>query len=165
MTSIGAILPRVSFPRRDGPGTVALNNTTTATVVFVPHRHPCAACAAYLGELGAALGGLQEWATRAVVLMPAGLTASAERGVTLLDDASGVGRARLGIDDDQAAVIQADRWGAVYQAKAVGPEPGSHVELPAPHELVGLAKFIDIQCPECEVPSKEWLAASPFPLG
>jgi hypothetical protein len=162
-----AVLPRVSFARLTAPGTISLNQGTQASVVFVPHREPCPSCTGYLDVLAAAASGLAEWATRALVLVTGG-NAGGDRvpaGVVLLDDAAATGRARLHVGDDHAAVIQADRWGAVYQAAEVTTISGSHAALPAAHDLVALAKLIDIQCPECEVPSKEWLDVNPFPLG
>jgi hypothetical protein len=161
------VLPRVSFPKLTAPGTISLNQGTRASVVFVPHREPCPACTDYLDVLEAAASGLEEWATRALVMVT-GASAGQHRapaGVVLLDDAGATARARLGVGDDQAAVIQADRWGAVYQAAEVASLSSSHASLPAAHELIALAKLIDIQCPECEVPSKEWMDVSPFPLG
>jgi hypothetical protein len=162
--AVGASLPRISFARTDSPGTVSWNQGTTAVAVFVPHQAPCPSCDRYLEELATAAEGLREWATRALVLVPAGRALDIGPGLVPLDDTSGAGRAHAGIDADQAAVIQADRWGAVYQIAVVGRE-SPHAELPTPHQLVDLAKYIDIQCPECGVPSREWLAASPFPLG
>jgi hypothetical protein len=160
-----AMLPRLSFPVIGAPGSISLNQGTMAAVVFVPHREPCEECTRYLEVLGAAAGGLREWATRAVVLVSGSDPGPVVSGVALLDDGSGIGRRQLGIGDDQAAVLQADRWGAVYQSELVGPNPADHTRLSPSHDLVAMSKFIDIQCPECEVPSKEWLAASPFPLG
>ena len=118
--------------------------------------------------LAAGLVAVAEWAARALVLLPAyavGDVATWQRpGLSLLADDTGTGRAQLGIGDDQAAVVQADRWGAVYDI-AVIPGTGPHGELPSVSALVALAQYIDIQCPECGVPSKEWLLATPFPLG
>lgn len=159
-----AILPRVSFPTIGAPGTISWNQGTRASVVFVPHLEPCPECLRYVEVLGAAAGGLKEWATQALILVT-GAHPGAVAGVALLDDSTGAGRAQLDIGDDQAAVIQADRWGAVYQSEIAGPTSTAHARFPLAHDLVAMAKFIDIQCPECEVPSKEWLAASPFPLG
>jgi hypothetical protein len=159
-----AILPRVSFPLIGAAGTISWNQGTRASVVFVPHIEPCPECVDYVAVLGAAAEGLREWATQTLILV-SGARAGTAPGVALLDDSTGTGRAQLGIGADQAAVIQADRWGAVYQAEMAGPTPAAHAGLPLAHDLVAMAKFIDIQCPECEVPSKEWLAASPFPLG
>ncbi len=142
-----------------------------ASVIFAPHGHRCPDCAAYIGQLSTAVERLREWATRAMVLVApefefVGSVAPADRaGVILLADEGGTGRARLGVREDQAAVVQADRWGAVYQVETIGAGGPAHAELPAPRDLVALAQFIDIQCPECGVPSKEWMSATPFPLG
>jgi hypothetical protein len=162
-----AVLPRVSFAKLTAPGTISLNQGTRASVVFVPHRGPCPACTDYLDVLAAAATGLGEWATRALVLVTADSAGGDQvrAGVVLLDDSAATGRARLRVGDDHATVIQADRWGAVYQAAEVTSISASHAILPAAHDLIALAKLIDIQCPECEVPSKEWLDVSPFPLG
>jgi len=159
------MLPRLSFPAIGAPGTISWNQGTRASVVFAPHLGPCPECTEYLGVLAAAADGLREWATRAMVLVTGTPPGAVAAGIALLDDSAGAGRAQLGIGDDEAAVFQADRWGAVYQSERAGPNPAAHSRLPLSHDLVGMAKFIDIQCPECEVPSKEWLAASPFPLG
>lgn len=142
-----------------------------ASVVFVPHAGGCEGCTRYLDELGAAVEGLREWATRAVVLVAAraagagSATPAGPAGVSMLADDRDAERTRLGVGADQAAVIQADRWGAVYLVEAVGRGAGDHALLPAGRDLTALAQFIDIQCPECGVPSKEWMAVSPFPLG
>lgn len=161
---VGATLPRLSFRRLDGPGQVTWTQGPMATVVFVPHLDPCPECHDYLAELGASACGLQEWATRALVLTGPGWEQQAPAGVLLVDDTAGHGRAALGLSPAQAAVFQADRWGAIYQAEFIGAGQ-THDSLPAASDLAGLAKYIDIQCPECGVPSKEWRGVSPFPLG
>ena len=164
MIQVGGSLPRQSFALVSAPGTVSWNQGTLASVIFVPHRAPCPDCAGYLEQLGGAVEGLREWGARTTALLAPGSDLTAPPGVLALSDPSGAGRTLLGVGDEQAAVVQSDRWGAVYEVAEVGPG-GSHAALPTPGDLVALAKFIDIQCPECGVPSKEWLAASPFPLG
>jgi hypothetical protein len=164
LIAVGECLPRVTFRRVPGPGTVGWNQGTLASVVFVPHGRRCAECAEYANRLAGAVEDLQEWATRAMVLADPADEPRHPAMVALADDA-GTGRALLGVGAAQAAVVQADRWGAVYQVEAVGPDPEDHRHLPDAADLVALAKFIDIQCPECEVPSREWLGLSPFPLG
>jgi hypothetical protein len=170
LIAAGESLPQSCFPLVAAPGTVVWSQGRMASVIFVPHRDPCLECRAYALQLAGAVGGLEEWGSRLLLLAPSAAeaafaTAGAGSGILLLDDADGAGRTALGLAEDQAAVVQADRWGAVYEAAAVG-RPAVHAaDLPTPEELVAMAKFIDIQCPECGVPSKEWLQASPFPLG
>lgn len=137
-------------------------------MIFVPHGHTCPDCVEYAEALAAGREALSEWAARALVLLPTNeighIDAWPRPGLSLLADDDGAGRAQLGLGNDQAAVVQADRWGAVYDI-AVIPTTRGHGELPSVSALVALAKYIDIQCPECGVPSKEWLLATPFPLG
>jgi len=173
--AVGDTLPPASFPRVGAPGVVAWHQGTTATVVFAPHPGGCSACASYLAELATAVAGLRDWATRVMVLVsdPVGavgagdpaLSEAAGAGVILLADVDGAGRRHLGASEGQAVVVQTDRYGAVFEAEAVASPDAGHGALPPPAALVALAKYIDMQCPECGVPSREWLAATPFPLG
>jgi hypothetical protein len=161
---VGESLPRLSFRQAQAPGTISWNQGTMASVIFVPHAADCENCSRYRERLGTAVDGLREWATRAMVLTEAP-AASGPTGVYFLADPGNRGRTWLGIGEKQAAVIQCDRWGAVYQVEAIGTAGGEHRHLPAPEDLVALAQFIDIQCPECGIPSREWLGATAFPLG
>jgi hypothetical protein len=145
-----------------------------APVIFMPHVGGCPECARYVAQLGTAVDRLREWATRPLLLVAAedgSRAASAAQpfagqpGLIALVDVTGTGRAQLGGGKEQAIVVQADRWGAVYDVQASGLSKDQHAALPTPEDLVALAKFIDIQCPECGIPSKEWLGVSPFPLG
>ncbi|MDQ1394066.1 MAG: hypothetical protein QOF30_3043 [Acidimicrobiaceae bacterium] len=141
-----------------------------ASVVFVPHQDCCQGCADYVALLATAADGLRDWATRPMVIAgardTAGLGGAGELpGVVMLVDEAGAVRARLGVDEDQALVVQADRWGAVYAVESVKVTADHQAVLPTAENLVALAKFVDIQCPECGIPSKEWLGSSAFPLG
>lgn len=164
LLAAGASLPRLTFDRLGAPGQVTWSQGPLASVVFVPHPGGCAGCGQYLAELTAAAPGLGEWASRILVLAGEGWSSPEPVGVAVLDDADGKGRSQIGLGAADAAVLQADRWGAVYQAEVVRPD-GDHGVLPRAGELIGMAKYIDIQCPECGVPSREWLGATPFPLG
>jgi hypothetical protein len=174
--AVGESLPAMSFPRVGAPGTISWSQGPMASVVFVPHPDRCRGCAGYVARLGVAAAGLRDWATRPMVVVgggggggdataTVGDPAEAQPGVLVLADGDGAVRSRLGIGDDEAVVVQADRWGAVYAVETVGRAGDHEAVLPTPDDLVGLAKFIDIQCPECGIPSKEWLGSSPFPLG
>ncbi|MGH9125831.1 MAG: hypothetical protein ACRDZ8_14050 [Acidimicrobiales bacterium] len=172
LVAVGDTLLPASFQKVGAPGVVAWHQGTTATVVFAPHPSGCSACTGYLAELGTAVAGLRDWATRVMVLVadPDGggdpaLTAAAGAGVLLLADADSSGRRHLGAGDDQAVVVQTDRYGAVFEAEAVASPDADHEPLPLPAALISLAEYIDVQCPECGVPSREWLAATRFPLG
>jgi hypothetical protein len=227
LIGVAECLPQLSLPRADSPARIAWSQGRQASVLVFPHLRPCPACDHYLVDLSKIGDDLREWATRLLVVMPAGEhgaeppdepahtagtdrqadapsahTAGTDRpadapsahtpapgrladprsaetapatdtdeptdagpgdrlGYIVLVDADGGARRRVGVSGDDVAVIVADRWGAVYQVTAAGAD---HF-LPDPRDLVGLAKFIDIQCPECEVPSPEWGRACPLPLG
>jgi hypothetical protein len=163
LITVGQSLPRVSFDQVSGPGRLAWNQGTRASVIFVPHLGSCPDCARYAESLSGAVEGLREWGTQALVLVAPEAELTAPGCLLLADD--GAGRAQLGVGDEQAAVVQADRWGAVYQVEAIGPGATGHGLFPAPEDLVRLAQFIDIQCPECAIPSREWMAVNPYPLG
>jgi hypothetical protein len=172
LIAVGGNLPRVSFARVDAPGTVSWNQGTTASVIFAPHLGSCADCARYLGQLAEAAPGLREWATRAMVLVSperpldtSALDGAQRSEILLLADERAARRVYLGVGDHDAAVVLIDRWGAVFAAESVGANAAGHAALPSARDLVALAQFIDIQCPECGVPSKEWLSATAFPLG
>lgn len=166
--AVGDTLPSLSFPLAGTGGRLAWSQGRTAPVIFVPHLGPCAECVQYAEALAAGRDALAEWAARALVLLSTNLVGEVgawqRPGLSLLADDDGAGRAQLGVGNDQAAVVQADRWGAVYDT-AVIRDTGDHGHLPSVSALVALAKYIDIQCPECGVPSKEWMLATPFPLG
>ncbi len=162
LIAVGASLPQMPFRRLGGPGTVSWSQGPSASIVFVPHAGSCQECLRYLADLGSAVEELREWATRVLVLAGSG-PVEGPPGVLMLADPDGAGRGRLGIPGDQAGVLQADRWGSVYQVETAG--AGAHTVFPVPRDLVAMAKYIDIQCPECGIPSTEWMAVSPFPLG
>jgi hypothetical protein len=50
------------------------------------------------------------------------------------------------------ALVVADEWGEIYFAASAADGD----ELPDPEELEDWARFVAIQCPECEGPEGEW---------
>ncbi|MDP9072696.1 MAG: hypothetical protein M3N98_00745 [Actinomycetota bacterium] len=161
LIGVAECLPRLALGRAgsDPTTTTTLGQGVQASVVVLPHLVRCADCEAYLTDLSAVSEDLRQWATRVLVVVPS--DASEVAGCTVLVDPDGAARARIGVADNDVAVIVADRYGAVYQVDAAGAD---HC-LPAPAALVELAKFIDIQCPECGVPGAEWQLSCPLPLG
>ena len=143
---------------------VSLSQGTRASVLVFPHPGSCPECATYLAALSEIAEDLRLWGTRMLVVAPgpaADPRTSDSPGYTVLADEEHTARSRVGVNDGDVAVIVADRYGAVYQVSAAGAD---HC-LPDPGDLVELAKFIDIQCPECGVPGPEWQLACPLPLG
>ncbi len=54
--------------------------------------------------------------------------------------------------DGRAGTIVADEWGEIHFAQSAGM---GHA-MPSAGELVEWARFVSIQCPECEGPEGEW---------
>ena len=124
---------------RKGDMLPALGRTSAdsnrATLLVAQHDEPCPPCADYVAELEAIAPELKEWATRLQSVVPDG------------DD-----RRRLGMGDDEAAVVLADRWGEVFEAATVDADH----DFPLPWQLVESAKILDVSCGECNVPGPEW---------
>lgn len=149
----GEQLPPFSLPGPDGPRKVPGAGNQASMLVFV-HDRDCAACERYLDEIGAAVTGLGEWATRLLAVAPRG-EPSSDRPFPVLVDEGGAVRRRLGIGDDEAAVLLADRWGELFEAATFGTEH----DLPLPRQLIESAKILDVSCGECNVVSPEWRQA------
>lgn len=128
----------------------------TGWVVVIPHARACAPCAALLDEVAAVADDLRAWDARAVVLAASddgqlpgtsgpGPEQAERTGIETVIDFDGELRAAADIAGDEAAVLVADRYGVIWYADV------SHGhDLPAPEELVERAKYLAIQCPECE---------------
>lgn len=146
LISVGECLPRRLLAPAASSAPDSWYDGRHAVVLFVAHARPCPGCERYLGALADVVEDLGRWATRVYPIVA---------------DPGGVARARLGLGIHDAAVVVADRWGAAYGVTAAGDDHG----LPEPASLVDLAKLIDIQCPECGVPSDEWRQCSTLPMG
>ena len=148
----GQSLPRLKLDSPDGPKHLTRSGTQSTLVVYL-HPEPCQPCAGYLEELAPVAADLREWATSLVAVVPADQADQADQEgpfPLLHDDAAA--RRQLGIGQDEAAVLLADRWGEVFEAAAVGADHG----FPLPSQLVESAKILDLSCGECNVPGAEW---------
>jgi peroxiredoxin len=121
-------------------------------IVVVVHGAACEACRAYLRRLAAADvdAEMRAWDGRLVAVVPGGVADAARVAdavhppFPVLADPDGALRRRMRLDG--AAVLVADPWGEVRLRHEAGTEHG----LPEPAELVDWARFVAIQCPECE---------------
>ncbi len=143
-------MPRLTLPRADGDGDVTLTGKQASLLVFV-HREPCDECARYLGELHGSVDDLRGWGTRLLAVTGADDDAG-DHPFPLLRDEDGAARRRLGIGDDEAAVLVADQWGEVFEVATFSSDHG----FPLPGALVESAKIVDLSCGECNVPGPEW---------
>lgn len=118
-------------------------------VVVALHGAECEACGAYLRRLFAEEGEFREWDGRVLVIVPGGVE-DAARLVEAVDPPFPVladdGRFARWMGADGGAVLVADPWGDVRFRQAAG---AAH-DFPDPAELVDWARFMAIQCPECE---------------
>ena len=152
LISAGDLLPRLTLEGGDGPRNAPWPGQL-ATLLVLVHPDGCPACADYLGEVGDAVDDLRSWGTQVVGVTPGPLPDHLP--FLVLGDEDNSGRRRLGIADDEAAVLLADRWGEVFEVAAFGGDHG----FPLPRQLVESAKIVDVSCGECNVPGPEWREA------
>ena len=148
MIQTGQILPRLRLDGPDGSRNVPGPGNQSSLLVLL-HPEPCGSCADYLSELADAVDDLRQWATSLVVVAPNG---SEVGRIPVLGDDGGDARRQLGIGQDEAAVILADRWGEAFEVATFGADHG----FPLPSQLVESAKILDLSCGECNVPGVEW---------
>ena len=150
MPKVGEQLPALTFDAIDGGAGAGLRSGRGPRTVFTPHGYECAACAAYLDTLaGAAPAIRHDWGGRLFVVLPdAALRSfySPREGVRLLLDANGA------FATGDVALYVADEWGELYHTT----DGSSTHDLPGADELVEWARFVAIQCPECEGPEGPW---------
>jgi len=145
-------LPDLRLPSASDGAPVPLVPTggRLVPVVFAVHSADCAGCRTFAQALAAADAEMREWDGRVVVVVPGAVEEAARfaEGAALpfpvLVDAERKLWTRMGMEG--AAAIVADPWGEVRMRHAAG---AAH-DLPTPAELVDWARFVAIQCPECE---------------
>jgi len=122
-------------------------------ILALIHDAACDVCHDFLRTLDAHEAALSIWGARlfAVVRGPVEATSfprtRSPARVVLADP----GRR---LDIDAAALVIADEWGEVWHVA----ESGASHDLPGPDEIEEWARFIAIQCPECEAPEGVWRA-------
>lgn len=95
-------------------------------VIALAHDDVCPQCESWIASLDDVADDLDEWGARVIV----------QRDVLQTLHAP--------------ALWIADEWGEVYYHWE-----GEH-DFPAPAEILDWARFVAIQCPECEQPEGEW---------
>ena len=119
-------------------------------VVVVMDGAECDACRVYLRRLADAAAELRVWDGRVLAVVPG----EAEEAARVADGlhppfpvlADPERRLQRFLRSEGAAVLVADPWGEVRFRHVADP---AH-DLPEPAELVDWARFVAIQCPECE---------------
>lgn len=119
--------------------------------VFVSlHSTDCEECIDYARKIAAVREPVEAWGAD-LVIVSGDVSRSAEPAVAQLDLTVIEDRDRV-LCRGRLDVIVADEWGEIHFASE---GKGAHNPLP-PEEVVEWAKFVAIQCPECEGPEGEW---------
>lgn len=143
-------LPDLRLPSAPDGGPVPLvaPGGRLIPIIVAVHNPECADCRSYARSLAAVDAEVREWDGRVVIVVRGGVEDAARFADDLpfpvLADAERKLWNRMGMEG--VAIIVADPWGEVRMRHAAGP---AH-DLPAPAEVVDWARFVAIQCPECE---------------
>lgn len=147
----GARLPHLRLPSApDGsPVPLVAPGGRVFPVIVAAHGAECDGCRAYLRRLAAGDAEIREWDGRVLVIVPgvledAARLANAIEPFTVLADSEGAWARWMG--SEGAAAVVADPWGEVRFRH----DAGAAHDLPDPAELADWARFVAIQCPECE---------------
>jgi peroxiredoxin len=112
-------------------------------VLVLVHAGRCAVCDAFVRGLAAAAAALRAWDGEVLVIAPAGEPARAS-GFPLLHDPEARVASALGVR--APAVVIADQWGEVHEAR----EAGDEHRFPTEVEIEQSLQYLAIQCPECQ---------------
>lgn len=145
-------LPDLRLPYAAGGAPVSLvpPGGRRVPIILAVHSADCADCRAFALALAAADAELREWDAHVLIVIPGAVDEAARfaEGAALpfpvVADAERKLWTRMGMEG--AAAIVADPWGEVRMRHAAG---AAH-DLPSPAELVDWARFVAMQCPECE---------------
>ncbi len=150
--SAGDVLPSAPVASAPAGTPVSLRSGRGPRIVLVAHDADCNACRAWLDALAADDRARADWGARVAYLVPDSLPrarqvhAQLPEGVQVLSDPESA----LGLAPGWLVI--ADEWGEVYFATTV---EGAH-DLPDAAEIAEWARFIAVQCPECEQPEGAW---------
>ncbi len=121
-------------------------------ILLIKHSEDCEQCRGHLDALLERRVDMSHWGARVLGVIPAVKqrphpqeTSGAAESVMLSD------REQL-LADGRAGIIVADEWGEIHFAQ---PAEIDHA-MPTADELIEWARFVSIQCPECEGPEGEW---------
>lgn len=145
---VGDLVPSTTLHAVDGT-TVRLRWAPHGTVLVVAVRRAAPGDRDGLAGLDERGAHLDDWGARAVVLADGAAGRLAGTLATpVVDDAGGRLRDRLGLPADaRCAAAVVDRFGQVWRLTTAA-DPGG-LPLDALEET---ARFVGVQCPECEVP-------------
>lgn len=142
-------LPEMSLPTAPGGEPVRLRTgRRRAPVLVLTHGGACPACARYVAALAARNDEIAEWDGRVLVVHPGppddAAAFSRPDGFPVLVDADGRLSSALGAR--APTIVVADQWGEIHEQHDAGE---AHDFLQA-DEVVEWARFLAVQCPECQ---------------
>lgn len=142
-------LPDLRFPSAPAGTPVPLvpAGGRLVPIVVAVHGAECDECRNFVRALALADAEIREWDGRVVLVVPGDVDQAARFAggpFPVLADEDRKLWTRLGFEG--AAVFVADPWGEVRHRHVAGADHA----LPSPAELVDWARFVAIQCPECE---------------
>jgi peroxiredoxin len=145
-------LPDLRLPSASGGAPVPLvpPGGRRVPIILAMHAADCADCRAFAQALAAADAELREWDAHVVVIVPGSVDQAARfadgAGLPFAIAADAERKLWTRMGTESAGAIVADPWGEVRMRHAAG---AAH-DLPSPAELVNWARFVAMQCPECE---------------
>ena len=117
-------------------------------VLVLVHRSPCPGCARFVAELETSREALHEWDGHPVVVAPEPWADAAagwsSHRFPLLADPDGRLGAALGVR--APALVIADQWGELHEAR----EAGEEHRFPAIEAIATTLTYLAARCPECE---------------
>ena len=145
----GSVLTAVTLTDLASGRAVGLRAGRGPRVLLIPHDAGCQECVKWLNALAADGRAIDDWDARIVMVLPGAqdsVPSDLGAGVRVLADPDYALRIEAG------SLVIADEWGEVYFSTRIGPEHA----LPDPAEVAEWARYIAIQCPECEQAEGAW---------
>lgn len=143
-------LPALSLPALGaGAATRIRLPGRKAPILVLVHGPDCSACRSHLERLAEHHGEIAEWDGRLLAVVGDG-GGTPEGGpwrefpFPVLSDPDG--RLASALSIHPPATVVADQWGEIHAAEEAGDD---HRFLP-PEELVEWARYLAVQCPECQ---------------
>ena len=154
-------LPDIELPAASGDVTTRVRSTgRTSRVLLLLHGAECEACRAYLARLAEHRMELDGWDARPLVVVPSvpdpttseteadgeGEGDPALRSPSFAVAVDSGGRLASALAVSLPALVVADQWGEIHDVE----EAGNEHRFLAPDEVVAWARYLAVQCPECE---------------
>jgi peroxiredoxin len=135
--------------RASGTSTSVHPRGRRAPVLVLVHGSGCVPCRAHLQSLAEFHPSIDEWDGHVVAVSPdppapAGAPHDLELPFALLSDPAG--HLATALRTAHPATVIADQWGEIHELRSAGP---AHRFL-TPIEIVEWARFLAVQCPECQ---------------